>query len=117
MLARNTSSTSISTGRSPRMMTGRTEIDCSHSVNRYSAAMVFFGSSPGISLISISTFSAVKSSMDRMRIFFLRAASSTEAMRESVVVPAGSSRITRVPARCGFGSMTARSLTLPVPLA
>ncbi len=51
--------------------------------------MVFFASSPGASLISISTFSAVKSSMDLMRIFFLRAASSMEAMSESVVVPGG----------------------------
>ena len=70
-----------------RMRTGRAESVCSHSVNRYSAAMAFFASSPGASLISISTFSAVKSSMDLMRIFFLRAASSMDAVSESVVVP------------------------------
>ena len=57
--------------------------------------------------------SAVKSLIERTFSFPLRAASSIEAMIDSVVVPGGISRIARV--EPSLTSMRARMRTLPLP--
>ena len=75
--------------------------------------MVFFGFSPGLSSIWISTFSAVKSLIDLIAIDFFLAAASTEAINESVVVPNGTERIASV--RSPVISMRARKRMRPRP--
>ena len=85
------------------------------SVKAYRASTSFPASTPAGHLISISASSEVKSLMDLTLSLPLRAASSMEAISDSVVVPGGISLMTTVDSSRSL--ILARTLTLPLPSA
>ena len=87
------------------------EILCSQLVNAYSASMVLSGETPFGKWITISTFSAVLSSIFFTRSFPLSFAFKTLSIKEPVVVPKGISVITKVLSSSFF--ILALTLILP----